>query len=95
MEEEYIIIIQNLIDDDKTRIKRFIYENFIEKGYDKHILTDAFLNSEMYNCIKYSLTPNLPYMNELYLAPYRVKIYDIIKYVKYGPGLRYLRLTGS
>jgi hypothetical protein len=40
---------------------------FIEKGYEKHIITDTFLNYEMYNCIRYSKMTISPYMNELYL----------------------------
>lgn len=47
----------------------------------------------MYNCIRHSKMTISPYMNELYLPQYRVKIKDIIIDVKYGPGLRLLRLT--
>ena len=90
-EEENMI--KQLMREDKIYIKRFIYENFIEKGYDKHILTDKFLNYEMYNCIRYSEMPVSPYMNELYLPQYRIKIIDIIKNVKYHRCLRSLRLT--
>jgi hypothetical protein len=88
-------IIKKLIKQDKIYIKRFIYENFIKKGYNNDILTDNFLNFEMYYCIRnynrYHFIPNLPYINglylPLYLPEYRVKIYDIIKY---SPGLHYL-----
>ena len=90
-EDEYII--KQLTKQDKKYIKQFIYNNFIEKGYKKHILTDEFLNYEMYNCIRNSKMPISPYMNELYLSQYRVKIKDIIINVKYGPGLRLLRLA--
>ena len=47
----------------------------------------------MYNCIRYSEMPVSPYMNELYLPQYRIKIIDIIKNVKYHRCLRSLRLT--
>jgi hypothetical protein len=87
-------IIRNLMNQDKIYIKNFIYYNFIEKGYEKNILTDSFLNYEMYNCIRYSKMSISPYMNELYLPEYRIKIKDIIKNVKYGSDLRLIRLTG-
>ena len=87
------IIIKKLTKQDKKYIKNFIYNNFIEKSYDKNMLTDKFLNYEMYNCIKYSEMTISPYMNELYLPQYSVKIKDIIKNVKYGHCLSSLRLT--
>jgi hypothetical protein len=86
-------IIKNLTTQDKKYIKQFIYDNFIEKGYDKNILTDNFLNYEMYNCIRYSQMPVSPCMNELYLPQYRVKIKDIIISAKYDHCLHKLRLT--
>jgi hypothetical protein len=86
-------IIKQLTKQDKIYIKNFIYHNFIEKGYDKNLLTDKFLNYEIYNCIKYSEMTVSPYMNELYLPQYSVKIKDIIKNVKYGHYLSSLRLT--
>jgi hypothetical protein len=88
-------IIKNLTNQDKVYIKRFIYDNFIEKGYEKNCLTEKYLNYEMYNCIKYSKTEFSPYMNELYLPHFRVKIKDIIKNVKYNHSLRFLKLTGQ
>ena len=90
-EEENII--KQLVKQDKKYIKNFIYLNFIEKGYDKNTLTDEFLNYEMYNCIRYSKIYMSPYMNELYLPQYRSKIKDIIRNVKYGRSLCFLRLT--
>jgi hypothetical protein len=87
-------IIKNLTNQDKIYIKRFIYDNFIEKGYEKNYLTDKYLDYEMYNCIKYSKTQFSPYMNELYLPHFRIKIKDIINNVKYGHNLRFLKLTG-
>ena len=90
-EEENII--KQLVKQDKKYIKNFIYLNFIEKGYDKNTLTDEFLNYEMYNCIRYSEMPVSPYMNELYLPKYRIKIKDIIIDAKYNHCLRFLRLT--
>jgi len=64
-EDEYII--KQLAKQDKIYIKRFIYDNFIGKGYDKNILSDEFLNYEMYNCIRHSKMPVSPCVNELYL----------------------------
>jgi hypothetical protein len=90
-EEEHII--KQLNKQDKIYIKKFIYDNFIEKGYEKNILTDKFLNYEMYNCIRYSKLDVSPHMNELYLPQYSVKIKDIIIDVKYGHQLRFLRLN--
>jgi len=86
-EEENII--KQLMKQDKIYIKEFIYYNFIEKGYDKNILTEEFLNYEMYNCIRYSKMPVSPYMNELYLPQFSVKIKNIIKNVKYGRNLHF------
>lgn len=47
----------------------------------------------MYNCIKYIKIYGSPYLNELYLPKYRVKIKDIIIDAKYNHCLRFLRLT--
>lgn len=64
---------------DKRDIREHIVDNFIEKGYTEDILTDDFLNYEIYCCIRYSKIQNSPHMNELYLPDYRDKINDIIK----------------
>ena len=71
--------INQLTNEDKDEIKNYIIKNFIKtKNYTEDNLTDDFINSEMYICVRQSNMKYSPHMDELYLSKYRNKINNII-----------------